>query len=264
MPAFPSYNEEAIRVYHDMVKCADEIKAHPEEVDINVRNATQSLKLLLSAFQNEVTPAIKKAVVKSIMRSIETLKESVVLAEIGAKPQTKKNIKQFFKISDEIRKAFDNVLKKPPARHVEDEAGVVKIKGVRKSVPTDLNKHLQKAGKCLTALKKKNDSLESISELDFKQLTPVLQSTTVVLANAVHKLEGKHLPNYNRKTIEKILAQVDSIKLSLKARIEADAQRMQVNLFWNTLNEFQTLLQNLEKLKETRGKKVAPVDKEPL
>lgn len=143
---------------------------------------------------------------------------------------------------------------------------IIKIEGIKRrgkiSSDRDLGKHLSLTESKLNDLKKSVAIGKKIPYSQYRELTTLLKRANVSLvkAKAMQKsLKGIYRPNYDKKITKKIFNEIAFFQNILDEVVQVGTSQVQVNLFWFTLREFQTLLKDLESLKKIRGKAVAAV-----
>jgi hypothetical protein len=163
----------------------------------------------------------------------------------------------------------------------------------------ELGKHLHHANEKLSSFAKVFAQQGNVAANMYRDVTTALKKTNVALVRvkALHKtFEGKYKPQISSRIIKKLLKDIDVLENAAdfieepednvlkiirrvqekqnltpqkmaellqnnpEIRIMVGTAKRQFELFWDTLKEFQSLLQDLEFLKESRGKKTASVE----
>jgi hypothetical protein len=204
---------------------------------------------LLSSIMSYINK-IKKTAPLEIKIGIRRTPEAIFLDELGELQSVLKTLKSSNKAGSKLI-----------------GSSVVKIKGIKSKGSThadkDLNKHLSLTESKLNALKKTASRKKTpIDPAQFKEVTTILKKANLSLVKTKamrQSLSGQYKPDYDKSVMRKILKEINFFQDLIDEEVRVGTAHMQVNLFWFTLKEFHTLLQDLESLKKIRGKTVASV-----
>lgn len=240
-----------------------------EDFKTMTKELKKTKKNLSSVLGSQDIPQFDQSLLSSLLSYISKIKKS---APKEPNPGTRRSQRMIF--LDELVE-LQGVLKILQTRSKEGPASsdqiktksIIKIQGIKSKgakVPDpDLNKHLSLTEVKLDALKKsvsKNGA--RIKPTQYRELNTILKKAnlSLVKAKAMHKsLSGQYKPDYDKKVMKKIMQEILFIQDVLDDEVRSGTAQMQANLFWFALREFQTLIQDLESLKKTRGKAVANV-----
>jgi hypothetical protein len=254
-----------------IAQMSEEFEKHREKLPFDFKTMAKELKKtkqnLSQVLGREKVLLFDDRLLSSILSYIEDIKKTTPKDE---KVRVRRSQKVIF--LDELIELqgvltiLQSKKKKEPPAQIKTKS-VIKIKGIKSkgsAVPDqDLDKHLSLAESKLNALKKSmSKSGVKINPTQYKELTTILKKTNVSLVKvkALQKsLSGKYKPDYDKKIIQKIFQEINFFEDLIDDEVRVGTAQKQVNLFWDSLKEFQTLLQDLESLKKTRGKAVASV-----
>lgn len=249
-----AHMSDAFEKHHDKLPFED-FKTMTKEL----KKTKQNLSKVLGKGS---VPHFNHHLLSSILSYINKIKKATPLDE---RPRLRRSQKVIF--LDElielqgILKILESNNGNEPAAQMQNKT-VVKIKGSAIS-DQDLSKHLNLAECKLGALKKlMSKKGVKINSTQYKELTTILKKTNVSLvkAKAMQKsLNNKYKLGYDKKFIQKIFQEINFFQNFMDDEVRAGTAQKQANLFWDSLKEFQTLLQDLEFLKKIRGKAVASV-----
>jgi hypothetical protein len=228
-------------------------------------------KKLSHALEDAAVPEFDNKLLTTLISYIDHIKKETEGVPFRATRQEEKMI--FLDVLADFHGLLKDLDKKTNEKIKYKAQPVVKIKSIvqkgrrKGSETSDLNNHLSLTETRLGHLHKliKKSSLEPIGVGQYKELITVLKKANVALvkARAMHEqFSGQYQPDYNRKTMRKIFNEINFLQNNASAQMMAGTAQSQINLFWQTLKEFQSLLQDLEEMKKTRGKTVAHIEKE--
>jgi len=255
-----AYMSEEFEKHHDKLPYADF-----KTVATELKKTKQNLAHVLNS--NDF-PKFDHKLLSSILSYINKIKKSAP-KELEKGKRRSPQIMFLDELSD--FQGVLKILKKKSASSTLNSKtkgrAVVKIQGIKSkgSVHSDkdIDQHLNITESKLDALKKsvsKGDA--KVNQAHYKELTTILKKANISLvkAKALRKsLSGQYQPDYNKKVMRKILLEINFFQNFIDHQVRAGTAHTQVNLFWHTLKEFQTLLQDLESLKKSRGKAVSAV-----
>lgn len=275
MSSLSSFDQMLTYASSKIAQMSEEFERHHDKLpQSELKTMTDQLKkthkTLTQAMQGKEVPEYDQSLLKSIISFINKIKKNTTAPEeVGARRSQKviflDALTDFQSLLKDLQKkkksgssSLASKVKKQP---------VVKIGGIKRKAAApagkELDKHLTLAESKLANLKVAvSESSGDINQAQFKEVTSALQEANDVLKqNTTSKvLSGQYRPDYNRKTMRKILDEINFLHKNIDLQVRAGAAQMQSNLFWSTLKEFHNLLQTLEELKKTRGKTVARVE----
>jgi hypothetical protein len=260
-----AHMSEELKKHSSLPLSQTEYKAMTAELKKNQKSLSQML-------QSQKAPELDRQLLAGIMSYINQIKKSTNIPQkINGTRRSQQTI--FWDALTDFQELLKNLrnMKKQESLTYPSKTkskAVVKIQGIQKKevlpVDKDLNDHLTITESKLDNFKNSiTKNAKGINLTLYKDLTATLKKAnlSIVKAKALKQsLQGQYKPNYNHKIVDTALQDIQNILESgIENQVKAGIAQAQANLFWTALREFQTLLQDLESLKKTRGKVVSQV-----
>jgi hypothetical protein len=279
MPSLSSFEQMLSYTGSKIAHMSEEFEKHHDklsstELKTMTAELKKSKKILSESFKDGIHPEFDSKLLFGIMSYINKIKKSTTSARAETTRKTQKMnfleaLADFQALLKTLKKqkksSSENIYKKTGKKTVVKIQG---IKGKSLSQVKELNNHLSLAESKLFELRKSCQIDQNfLTDAQSKDITSLLKKTNLYLAKTRElqkSFSGKAKPEYNKATLRKLLDHIQFLQNSLESEIQAGTAMVQTNLFWHTLREFQTLAQELEKLKKTRGKAVADVQTDLL
>ena len=253
-------------------------KLSSSELKTMTTELKKSKKSLSDLFTKDIYPEFDTKLLSSIMTYINKIKRSTTISKVETGRKTQQV--NFLEALTDFQSLL-KTLKKQKKEHLESpqkkvkKRSVVKIQGIKQGIKgksvsqiKELDRHLHLTESKLRNLKKGYQKGQNVLNNDqYKDITSLLKKANVYLTKTKalqSSLSGKAKPEFNTLTIHNLLSHINFLQNSIESEIQAGAALTQANLFWYTLREFQTLVQELENLKKSRGKIVAKVETDLL
>jgi hypothetical protein len=278
-----------------------QFNALTSELDSSTHDLLKALKgAVVPAFNETIIKSlltdinsIKKNSITTKLKGLHQSHKEIFVSKLNTFQELLKKLR---KLKKQGKDEQPSSLKKRPV------VKMVGIKKTIQSIPKgkEIDKQLAVANAKLTKFSKETKNHVKPSLRACREVTTCLKKTNAILEKAqsfYKNFSGTQLPDYSLRTVRKLLSDVSKLKgeeewgepeigldedvemplinkgenKALQASLLANNPSMQImvgtakkqlDLFWDILQEFQDLLQELERLKETRGKKTSLVEEQ--